>query len=207
MPAYPPSLFYDLLFGKASESHYVSLWSGKSKLSRHVAAGPDGYPRFQAAVDSLGPADVYVGLATRRPGLHSRQRGKAGECIGLGCAWLDVDRADDSQAHKAKNLPRDLDDLVAIIEARPHEPDLIVDSGHGWHVYWILTKFVTLGVPGRTVVDANRQGQIWQAPYIKRAADLGWHVDQTGNLDRVLRVPGTLNVKADPVPVSILVAA
>jgi hypothetical protein len=207
--SYPLSLFYKLLFGTMPVGHYVSVWSGKSKLSRHVAGGPDGFDRFQAAVDSFPSShDVYVGIAGRRPGLGASARGRVSECIGIPAFWLDVDRADDSQAHKAKNLPRTLEDLVWLIEGRAapyNEPSLIVDSGHGWHVYWCWREYHGFAEKGRDPAFANRASQAWQDFYIQRAKERGWHVDQTGNLDRVLRVPGTLNHKSDPpAPVEIL---
>lgn len=138
---------------------------------------------------ALAPTlDVYVGIATRRPGLASGARGKITDCLSLGAFWLDVDRL--GPGHAATNLPKDEDDLLRILAVGP-DPSMIVDSGGGWHVYWVFEKHLRID---DTALISERSMR-FQTRYIQHAAKLGWHLDQTGNLDRVLRVPNTLNHK------------
>lgn len=63
-------------------------------------------------------------------------------------------------------------------------PTVKVWSGHGWHLYWALEKFHT---DIEIVEEANSA----------LAQVIGG--DSAHNIDRMLRVPGTINMKRDPV--------
>jgi len=43
-----------------------------------------------------------------------------------------------------------------------------------------------------------------QKTFIAKAKEIGWKVDNTSDLVRLLRIPGTFNFKRDPVMVEIL---
>ena len=189
--------FFDQLFGEADPSARVSVWVRQTKATAHLAPSGPGFVATCTALDAQA-TDVYVGIATRVPGLPQKARGKITECNGVGALWLDVDRLAPDGAHGATNLPATDDDLAAILAATPHPPTMIVDSGYGWHVYWCF--------PIEAIADHNAFNDItraWQKPFIDYAKTRGWHLDDTGNLDRVLRVPGTHNCKipSDPKPV------
>ena len=71
-------------------------------------------------------------------------------------------------------------------------PSVLVRTGHGHHGYWLFDR------PRRIQADTCHGFQRWvqsQAPY---------HIDKTGDLARILRVPGTMNYKGDPVPVEVV---
>ncbi len=173
-----------------SDRSVISLWNRQDKQTAHVV----GVDAALVAAEGLVNAgrDVYVGLAQRRAGLTSGQRGGIADCVSIGCYWLDVDRQ--GPGHAKQNLPTTEDDLLQILQAGPL-PSMIVDSGGGWHCYWTF--------PAEPVTDPaamNARTRAWQERFRARAAARGWHLDETGNLDRVLRVPGTLNLKtAEPV--------
>lgn len=189
--------FYDQLFGDADPSSRVSVWVRQTKSTAHLAPSADSFVATCQALDAQS-TDVYVGIATRVPGLRGMARGKITECNGVGALWLDVDRLAPDGAHGATNLPSTDEDLAAILAASALPPTMIVDSGYGWHVYWCF--------PHESISDPQAFNDItraWQKQFIDYAKTRGWHLDDTGNLDRVLRVPGTHNVKipSDPKPV------
>lgn len=193
--------FYRHLFGHASCASRVSVWVKQTKLTEHIGTGNlNAFKEF--ATEHSAANDVYVGIATRRMGLSPRARGKVEDCLAVSAFFLDVDRRSGA-AHAATNLPATDEDLASILSVCPHAPTMIVDSGHGWHVYWCFPPEQNVGTSYFS--DASKQ---WQEPFIAHAKSLGWHVDQTGNVDRVLRVPGTLNHKipTDPRPVVLLMA-
>lgn len=64
-------------------------------------------------------------------------------------------------------------------------PTLIVQSGHGFHVYWLLSKKLS---PKK-----------WSKPQTDLVAILKAD-SRTKNLERILRLPGFLNVKKKPFP-------
>jgi DNA primase len=71
---------------------------------------------------------------------------------------------------------------------------IIVDSGNGLHVYWVLSSSVVAS-EWKPVADRLKQA----------CKDFGLRADEavTSDIARILRVPGTHNHKSDPIPVQV----
>lgn len=113
----------------------------------------------------------------------------------------DVDILD--PVHKKTNLPCTTEEALQIIDAIGIEPTIVVSSGHGLQPHFLLTEpFVFDGEAdhGRATVIASR----FDATMRAAAQSLGFDCDPVGDLARILRVPGTMNLKSAPVPVGIL---
>lgn len=142
------------------------------------------------AWDAAG-RNVYFGIALRRLGFA--KRGKREDCRAIPGFWLDIDLQGPS--HAAKNLPATLEDAISLLQVYPQEPTLVVQSGHGLHVWWLFEEPLTFDRSDVLAVDQATKA--WQQIAIDAAAKRGYLVDKTGDLARVLRVPGTHNHK-DP---------
>jgi len=136
--------------------------------------------------------DVYVGAGLYR---HPR-RGSAKDVSAMVGLWADIDLAD--VVHKKANLPRDEADAKKILLRLRHWPSIIVHSGHGLQCWWLFEE--PLGIEAeadRRFAMALAKG--WTDCVRKQArAAGGWDVDATGDLARVLRLPGTVNRKSSP---------
>lgn len=86
--------------------------------------------------------------------------------VGAKCLWVDVDHLDQEQ-------------LQSRLQGIPIPPNLIVRSGGGFHLYWILDGFYE---PDDQVKAACKKVHRW----IKDS-------DYTHDLTRLLRIPGTWN--------------
>lgn len=118
---------------------------------------------LQAAHKLSTTHNVYFGISTRFE--HS---GKKCDCYRTGCLWLDFD---------GPVLPK--------LETKP---DIIVESGTGFHIYWILNTLMYV-----------RSGRWKEIESVNRALAKKYHGDMAAiDVSRVLRVPGTLNHKHDP---------
>ena len=122
----------------------------------------------------------------------------AADIIGIPGLWVDIDIAH-PVAHAKKNLPADVQQAMSIL---PDElaPSIIVHSGYGIHAYYLFREFWYFDAPE----ESEQAGAllIRLQAYVRAQAQLqGWHVDSTPNLDRVLRLPGTLNIKIKNSPV------
>lgn len=194
-----------------------SLWNRQTRESQHLAVPHDlsSSQRFDQTVSDLVAQgkDVYFGVGLRRPMLTKAQRGKVADVRGLPGFWLDIDLDRDpadgspkiTEPHKAKNLPKTEAQACEILSVLP-APTAIVDSGFGWHVYWLFDAVHPVAYheePGLT-----RASQLFQTRAIQHAQALGYHIDSNiWNLDRILRVPFTRNTKAGgSEPVQILFA-
>lgn len=189
----------------------------RAHLSRVFGTLPDGYhvvlfrlePARSVSFDNLldaasnasGQSDVWmhVGL-TRRP-YNGGDRPTALEIDGLSGMWADIDIAD--PVHKKAGLPPNLNAALAVAQSMGLPPGLIVLSGHGVQAWWPFAEVWTFDN------DAERRrarilARAWAITLRERAKALGYTIDMVSDISRVLRVAGTVNAKAAPVPVTIL---
>ncbi len=92
----------------------------------------------------------------------------------------------------------DIDDCsVADAKARwqkiEMEPSVVISSGHGVHLYWKL----------REPLDVSKSEQRMALEQTLKNLYLELDSDSTQDVTRLLRLPGFLNVKGDPVPCSV----
>lgn len=189
----------------------------RAMLARVFGVVPDGYhvvlfrlgpARSVSFTDIDGAADnaagqpnvwVHVGLS-RRP-FNGGDRPEALEIDALSGMWADIDIAD--PVHKKPGLPPDHDAAMAIVRAMRLPPGLIINSGHGLQVWWPFSEVWTF----EDAAERRRArilARAWAITIRERAKALGHTVDMVSDISRVLRVAGTTNVKASPVPVVIL---
>lgn len=98
----------------------------------------------------------------------------------------------------AHDLNTAKDSLLAHIDGLPHAPSVIIDSGGGYHCYWLLNETIELD----TDEMRNRYSRLITAwlKYVGEAADTS-----AAGLGRVLRIAGTQNHKeAQPRPVTFV---
>lgn len=120
--------------------------------------------------------------------------------------WTDLDPPDPIKAALEAGAAGALEQLAAwraaaLRELRDHRPapSLIVDSGRGWHGYWLLVPIVLLEGSARA-----RLVELVKSCNRALAARLGG--DTGTDLARVLRVPGTVNRKPGGGPCLLLSA-
>ena len=150
------------------------------------------------AVPELDPEqNCYLGIGIRRqrPG-NGGGRGKADDIIGIPGLWLDLDYQSPG-AHKTRHpLPPSEGAALSLLDAAPYKPSLIVHSGHGLQVYWLFKEIPCFDTKDdRETFSRLCRG--WQQLFQQAGRDQGWHVDSTADLARVLRIPGTRNLKTD----------
>lgn len=169
---------------------------GKKWRSAHVPVGAIGDAATQALeFDALG-VDTYFGVATTCAGLSPLVRGSGdrGELLGAGCVWADVDVG--QIGHAGKRCPPDADAVAQLIGDMPCLPSIAVDTGGGFHLYWLLAEWCDL----ERVTALCRA---WQRLLRAKAEARGWAIDFTADAARVLRVPGTRNHKQPSAPRSV----
>jgi hypothetical protein len=147
--------------------------------------------------------DVYVMASLQPAGLSAQQRGAAASATALCGLWLDVDIAGDG--HSSQPYPPTKEAALEILynDSLP-APTWLIHSGGGFHAWWIFVEPWIL----ESEEERNRAAKLsedWQALYRRRAQALGYTVDSTHDLTRVLRVPGTFNrkLKQHPRPVAV----
>lgn len=188
-----PSEFLTVLFAGRDGKGAVNVWTPQTKRSTWLTH--DLTLRLDPAYDwYFGP-----GIAAA-PG-DNRERIKADDVAGIPALWADIDYA--HPAHKKDGLPPQ-DAALALCDAL--EPaSIIVHTGHGYQAYWLFDSFWWLHQQASERLRAALLMQRWQAGLAEKAREMGgWALDATHDLSRVLRLPGTVNHKGEPVAVEVV---
>lgn len=205
--------FLELLYGSEARGHLV-LWTKQNKKSFWCPA---------SALEEIGRKaawlaqtyDLYFGVGlqdkeaaqnmqSKRSGSKpdlSRTRGYTETVISIPGLWVDVDVR--GKAHAELDLPPTREDAVQLLNEFPLAPTILVDSGHGLHGYWLFREPLTIDSE-----EERDQAQDlvlrFQRTLQGIAAKRGWKIDNTSDLARVLRLPGTVNRKAEPARVWVI---
>lgn len=195
--------FFDLLYGDIPSPNDVclSLWERKSHLTAHVPLSDRAEVRRTLKILDDAKRDAYFGVGLRRPGLTPQQRGKKKDVVYIPGFWTDVDVA--GEGHHSHNLPS-ADEAIALLDEFPFRPTILIDTGGGYHAYYLFHK--PLQLTPSTVTMVNNAAKRFGRRLIDIGLQRGFHVDATSNIDRVLRPPGTNNWKLETArPVRVLV--
>lgn len=209
--------FMHALFGAVAEDSglVTPLWTLQNKRSHwHPAHDVDGLAAT-AATAAADNRDVYVSVSASSRLPNESRRGAtritADNSAGIVGLWADIDIAD-PDVHKKWNLPPDEKSARLILERMGLTPSVVVNSGHGLQAWWLLHEFEVFDNDDdrrRAATIAERWNRT-MAVHAAKGPDGGdgserWTVDMTFDLSRVMRIPGTLNRKGDPVvPVQLL---
>ncbi|RDV81691.1 DUF927 domain-containing protein [Ammonifex thiophilus] len=192
-----PTDFFALLYPTTTtpDNAWLTLWTRQDKLTRSFPATPEGFQQAEEEalrLDGEGK-DVYFGVGLRKEKLPPEKRGAAGDVVALPGLWVDADCQEG--IHKAGNLPAKGEALQTLLDL-PVPPTVVVDSGGGLHAYWLFREPWAFGGE-----DDRREAASLSARFQQALQALwreqNWELDNTSDLARILRVPGTRNWK-DP---------
>ena len=135
--------------------------------------------------------EVHFGPAVRENDLGNT-RSNSENILWSTCFWVDIDAPDktvsaEDQIKAAKNL---LNTCIAKLKAYKIEPSYIVESGHGYHLYFIIKRLHCPPVEDWSVIQ-------------NALIELADGDRQAKDSTRLLRVPGTRNYKDRDNPVDV----
>lgn len=164
---------------RSQEQFYNALFSNFTKYVeiREIDSKGKVKPIFLTVKELLDyptPNDrnVYIGIFQR----SIKGNGTLESCTMTNAIYLDFDNMELEEIR------------FRIDKGNIPQPSMIVNSGHGYHVYWLLDK------------PAGQEVK----PIMDKLADL-LHADKAAtDLARILRVPDTMNIKDEPVPSELI---
>lgn len=128
---------------------------------------------LQYAKDLSGKYHVFYGVQPRK-----KRSGRDKDITQLITFWVDIDAKDHSNSkQKARGALNNFE----------LEPSLLIDSGNGYHAYWILKE----------PWDIDNESDRKEINRISKTIHKATGGDSTANVSRILRLPGTPNIK-DP---------
>lgn len=190
---YPDAAFDGWLtfFTKAPDGKTVTAAFHRSKLAE----------AHKWALTQSKTANVWHGVGLRKEKPAKGKRGEAKDVIAIPGIWLDLDVR--GPGHAEKDLPATFEEALDFIKTLPLKPTLVVFTGGGLQPYWLFPEPIRLS----TEAEWNRakaMSERWQRFIIAMGKDRGWKLDNTSDLPRVLRLPGSCNRKTDrPVLVTV----
>ncbi len=138
------------------------------------------YRGIDLLIKDLGqwPVDhhYWYGVALR----WSDTQGKKEHCVALTVIFTDVDYG--SAGHKKKNRWQTREEAQAAIDAFPIRPSIVVHTGGGFQIYWILKEPFGLENGNCGQVEAIMKGI---------GAVIGGD-DGTQDVSRIFRIPGNI---------------
>jgi hypothetical protein len=123
--------------------------------------------------------NAFFGVATRRIGARS---GRADDCVALPALFIDCDIKHSNEGQ-----------VLEAIAGFPLPPSLVVNSGGGYHAYWLLHEPLDLSGAGKLAESTDIMRRL--AAAFPAVAD-----ESVSEPARVLRLPGTRNFKYSHAP-------
>lgn len=191
--------FFDALFGhELLDSLSIGTSAFPPPKGKHVwHATPASATAW--AVREAEASNVYFRTTPVRVRPTSG-RGAACDAAGLLGFHADIDVA--GPAHAKEGLPPDETSAHAVVSRLGLAPTVVVHSGHGLQVHWLLAEPWIF--EGEDLDAATELARRFGLTIAACARALGLVVDTVSDLARILRVPGTVNRKGEPVSVRIL---
>lgn len=165
------------------EAYENGEWFTLAFFPKKDTAGPKEFEHYQvgdlaSAIASIlkhPETNTYstMGVFGKEP--RSGAKGTAAEVTRCAWLWCDIDCHDDRPTESI---------LARLTDFKP-KPTIIYYTGNGYHAYWAIR-------PTCIDMQAIRERNIWIANRLKDAAE--YKVDGVANVDRIMRVPGTLNL-------------
>lgn len=186
--------FFALLFARAPKGSNVTLFALPERKARHLPPDAATLASHAAELDGRATpgAATFMMVCPTISGLTAHQKGGIEHVLQVDALWLDIDHA--HPTHAAKNLPPDLEQAFSlIVEAGLPDPSILVSSGGGLQPYWLLEESLSPEAGAKALEALHERVKA-------RAVAHGWRLDSVFNLDRVLRVPGTMNRKDPSAP-------
>jgi hypothetical protein len=149
-------------------------------------------------------SNIYISCGVRGA-IPPHGRGKAPSVSAIPGLWVDLDLQSD--AHASANYPPTLEAAQRhVLDPLGLPPTVTVHSGHGLQYWWLFERPWIFESAKDRAAAASLSRRL-QATLRSAAARQGWKLDNTSDLSRILRIPGTLNHKGgDARPVRILEA-
>lgn len=125
--------------------------------------------------------NVYMGVCLRREQWPQGGRGTEALALSTNAVWVDLDFKDGN--HKGRTV--DPEAARKMLAEFPKKPSIIVKSGGGIHVYWLLK-------------EAAVGAELHTAKKVNRALNKYFGGDPVQDMARILRLPDTANYNCTP---------
>lgn len=191
------------LFKNATHGYLVT-WTKEGDI-RHWK--PEQFEEAERYMEDVARnRNIYFSLGLQQQALTSG-RGTSETVVAIPGLFMDIDlKSDDPRVHAKKALPNTFEEVLQFFqECGIPSPTRWVHSGNGLYAHWLFQELADLrDMAERQKMMALSRG--WQQMIRQLAKEkYGWDLDNTSDLARVTRMPGTFNHKTvPPKPVTLI---
>ena len=200
--------FLECLFAYKGDEQLLLIWTLDRETGQKKSSWFKSINQGAEHISGLSPdLEIYLGmgLSDRDHGPHQRLHldpSKDRLPMGIPGFWVDIDVQD--PGHKAASLPPTQEAAIDLVRQIPIEASLIVATGGGIHVYWLFKEIWEFDSDEERYAAAAKL-RSFQQLLRNHAQEKGWNLDNTADLTRIMRIPGTYNNKLPaPRPVQII---
>jgi len=195
--------FMEALYADKPHSDWILLWTLPDKRSYWLQEVSDVAETAQTLLpehpaETVGK-DIYFGVGTAPQNFGAHRRCKPQDITGIPGLWADIDLQ--KEGHQKTNLFHDAEEVWELLDRCGAPPSIVVQTGGGYHVYWLFHEFLTFPTEEERHFGANLVAR-WNWTLQAHAKRMHRELDSTFDLSRVLRVPGTWNYKRAPAEVT-----
>ena len=180
--------FIDALFQNKDPEHYILVW----RLRDHVSTWFTDPEKAAVFLFENKDEDMYVGAGLASADMGAHARATEDKVVALAGFYADVDFQSDVDKPGKRRPPREI--ALELLQAMPLFPSMIIDTGHGYHGWWLFKEPHAIDSPEELArVKSIARG--WATMLQGRAKQKGYDIDSVFDLARVMRAPGTMNCK------------
>jgi hypothetical protein len=182
-----------------AEAGYVAVWQKQTKQTKFFpVADLESAAAYMSEMANKG--DTYFGWGLQKEALGSSSRGTSKTVNFVPGIMFDADlRSSHADVHAETDLPSSLEEVVEFLDAVQFPPPTAIrNSGNGLYLDWLYHEpKVFSGDEGQQAL-AELSRRLHKALIRAAQSERGWSFDNTGDLARITRMPGTLNHKTNP---------
>jgi hypothetical protein len=175
----------------ASYPGCLTLWSKSSACTNFFSAAEIDYI-VEEIEQRKESEDLYFGLGTQAEKLPSDQRGSADTVAFIPGFVADIDCK--SPDKPQKNYPESKDEALKILRGFGLQPTCVVDTGNGLHAHWDLENGLTIQ-NAESLECAKELSSAFGRALRQHFNNHGREIDNTSDIVRNYRIPGTFNHK------------
>ena len=171
--------FLKVLFrGLNREYIELRIFIGSKPLAQKFFSSADDLLKEVQVLGKQPGCNVFFGVCPRK-----EKKGTKQAVSRINCLWLDLD---------AKSFSGGKEEILKRLAEFPLRPTIILDSGNGYHVYWVFKEPESDAL----IIESYLRGLAHALGGDKSACEVA----------RILRFPGTLNCKdvSKPLPVHLI---
>jgi len=178
--------FLENLFKGKPVDQYVTLYELPKKKSYWFKKVSDMEDKAEELNLEEPTPNIFYSIGTSTQRLSTNERIKSHQVTGIGCIHADIDFG--KKGHKRENLPPNIKEAMKMATCIAI-PTYLISSGNGFHALFLFKEFLTKKEDIKRAWDLQKLLQITINAYSK------YDLDMTHDLARVLRVPGSFNMK------------